>query len=303
MYRVNFLRFFYKKKNISLTKKKYIKILSDLNKRLKLRYKVSVDIKKICEYLKKENIKPTYGKLYDIVMSHLYIKDTAKHWAEKNQLLWREIPDFLEIMPNGKAIVVVRDPRSVLASFKKYTYAKPPLYLQAIFNCFDLFNFIKTNNKLIKNKKLYVVKYEKVALRPKHEINKVFKFLNLRTLNEVKIKKNQLDAYGNIWENNTSYDKNKSPKKFAIDASIDRWKKNLSAEEVLLTETICSDHMKDFKYKCKFKTSDTKIFKKSLELFMNDKEIKDCFNLFINKGVGIQKFPTDPLQKKNWSKP
>ena len=37
-------------------------------------------------------------------------------------------PEFIKIMPNGKAIIVVRDPRSVLASFKKFTNAKTTLF-------------------------------------------------------------------------------------------------------------------------------------------------------------------------------
>ena len=38
--------------------------------------------------------------------------------------MWREIPTFIGMLPNAKAIHIIRDPRSVLASFKKYTRYK-----------------------------------------------------------------------------------------------------------------------------------------------------------------------------------
>lgn len=302
MYRVNFLRFVYKKAHSIHKQKDYKKILIDLDKRLKYRYKININIKDICNYINNKKIKVTYGKLYDIVMSYIYLKGKVKHWAEKNQLLWREIPEFIKIMPNGKAIIVVRDPRSVLASFKKYTNAKKPLYLQAIFNCFDLFCFIKKNRKLIKDKKLHIVKYENVALNPKSEVNKIFKFLNIHKLNVIKINPKQLNAYGNVWKNNSSFDKSSSPKKFDTSSSINRWKRNLSNEEIMLTEMICFRHMKKFGYKCKYKISNKKIPKDILELFKDNDEIKECFKNFSEKGKGIQKFPSDPLKRKNWSK-
>ena len=302
MYRVNLLRFAYKERHNIHLEKNYKKVLGDLDKRLKYRYKIKINIPHICNHIKDKKIKVTFGRLYDIVMSHLYLKNDVTHWAEKNQLLWREIPDFLKIMPNGKAIIVVRDPRSVLASFKKYTNAKKPLYLQAIFNCFDLFCFIEKNKKLVKNKKLHVVRYEKLALNPNYEINKIFKFLNLSKIKDIKIKKNQLDAYGKIWKNNSSYDQNTDPKKFKISSSINRWKKNLSKEEVMLTEIVCANHMKYFKYKCKYKTSNTKISKNLINLFIHNDEVKECLINYFKKNEGIQKFPSNPLERKNWSK-
>ena len=79
----------------------------------------------------------TYGVLYDVLMTTLWVTEEKRHWAEKCQILWREIPDFIDMMPNGRAILAIRDPRSVLASFRAFTFVPPPAYLGAIFNCFD----------------------------------------------------------------------------------------------------------------------------------------------------------------------
>jgi hypothetical protein len=301
MYRINILRFAYKKNNNIIFKENYRKVLTDLNKRLKLRYNIKLNTKRICDHIKTLKTKVTYGKLYDIIMSDLYLKGSIEHWAEKNQLMWREIPEFIRIMPNGKAIIIVRDPRSILASWKNHTYAKKPLYLESIFNSFDLFNFIKKNKKLIKKKKLYIVQYEKVLLQPKSEINKIFKFLNIPCLKNIKINERQLDAYGNIWKTNSSFEKSKNPRVFDKKLSKIRWKKNLSDEEILVTEMICSEYMKYFGYKSKYKIKDKKILKNSLNLLIKNKQIEEHLKTYFKKREGIQKFPTNPLDPKNWS--
>ena len=63
--------------------------------------------------------------------------DTVHSWADKTQLVWTRVPDFLDMFPNGKVIHIVRDPRNVMASFKKSTYAPEPAYISAAFNCYD----------------------------------------------------------------------------------------------------------------------------------------------------------------------
>ena len=70
-------------------------------------------------------------------MCELYMNEGHTHWAEKNQLMWREIPIFIGMMPNAKAIHIIRDPRSVLASFKNYTRYAYPACLGSVFNSYD----------------------------------------------------------------------------------------------------------------------------------------------------------------------
>ena len=60
--------------------------------------------------------------------------------------------------------------------------------------------------------------------------------------------------------------------------------------------------MNKFGYKCKYKTLNKKIPKNVLKLFKHNNEIKMCFKNYLEKGEGIQKFPSDPLKRKNWTK-
>ena len=113
-------------------------------------------------------------------MKNLFIKDSKKHvWAEKTQLVWREIPEFLKMFPRGKAIIVLRDPRSVLASFKKYTFNPEPAYLGAIFNCYDVMQN-SLNYKKKYPSKVLIIKYEELVLNPKKIIKKTLNFLNIK---------------------------------------------------------------------------------------------------------------------------
>ena len=99
-------------------------------------------------------------------------------WTDKIVLHWNDIKNFLLMFPKGKVIHVVRDPRAVLASFKKITFEKNNTYLDAIFNCFGSLKFAKEALKK-KSKNIYVLKIENLKINNKDLLNKILKFLNL----------------------------------------------------------------------------------------------------------------------------
>ena len=155
-------------------------------------------------------------------------------------------------MPNGKAIIILRDPRSILASFKNITHGPKPIYLQAVFNCYDLFSYIEKLEKEIKSKKIYLLKYEDVVVNKKKQINGVFDFLELPPLKKIELKDNLYDAYGKIWNSNSSFEKNNKNRIFDVKKAINRWRDNLTNEEILFTEFVCGRYMFKYGYDCKF---------------------------------------------------
>ena len=54
------------------------------------------------------------------------------------------------MFPSGKVIIITRDPRDIICSFKKTTIAKKNDYLIALFNFVDLVNYYSRFNKKIK---------------------------------------------------------------------------------------------------------------------------------------------------------
>ncbi len=295
MYRVNALRFMVGRYDpISLIENQE-KALKDLSERLLTRYKIKLNVENILEISKEEKLS-SYEDLYDVIMSHLYVSENRRIWVEKNQLLWREIPDFIERMPNGKAILIIRDPRSVLASFKKYTYAAPPAYLGAIFNCYDSMKMGIDYLKDLGSNRFLLLKYEDLLHDVQREMDKIWDFLKVDriTVNE---KHESIDAYGKQWFVNSSFQENTQQTEFDKQDAINRWKKNLSIEEIMLTENICYDFMESYGYE-KANLEDNPL--NSLKLLIKDKTLFHYFQNWLLSKKGIQSFPTDPLKMENW---
>ena len=107
MYRVNYLRFIYKKYNL---KTNLDNLIQDLSERIFERYKIKLNKNKI----KNEIQNKSDGEIYDIIMTNLYLKNKETIWAEKCQLLWRETSTFIKIMKKPKIIHILREIRERL---------------------------------------------------------------------------------------------------------------------------------------------------------------------------------------------
>ena len=298
MYSVNMLRFVYGQYDPIESKDCQLAALKDLRGRLWERYRKELDTQSIMkEFEKRGDI--NYGNFYDVVMSSLYLTPETSHWAEKNQLLWREIPLFLDIMPNGKAIHIIRDPRSVLLSFKKYTNAPKPAYLGAVFNCLDsMLCALEYQNQLPRDRYRCIV-YEELARNPQHVIDQLWKFLGLQSGFDVFDRSEWVDAYGNPWYSNSTAQENSKKDSFNIEKSFTRWKSKLSESEVQFVEGVCGKALCEFDYS---RISNEIDWPKTLKLIASDETIFQFFQNWIITGRGVQAFPTDPLNRENWEK-
>jgi len=296
MYSVNLLRFIHGRYN-PISKEENIKsALNDLGARLLKRYGRKLDKESVLEALTRHRT-VDYGILYDAVMSVLYLQPPAEHWAEKNQLLWREIPTFLDMMPNGKAILIIRDPRSVLLSFKRYTYAPPPGYLGAVFNSLDAMQFALKYRERLPSDRFRCFRYEDVARDPKGLAGEVWQFMNLEGVYDVRDQSSWKDAYGRSWHVNSSFHDERDLRPFDVEASINRWQAGLCAEEIGLTEAICGETMTRFGYTpagCDFD------WISATRLLLQDDTIGGYFRKWLSCGTGVEAFPTDPLNEENW---
>ena len=294
MYRVNLIRFIFKQYDPISNPRNLELALSDTNKRLFTRYNIQFDYTKV---LKKiiGIVSYNYGNIYDAIMCDLYINENCTHWAEKNQLMWREIPTFIGMLPNAKAVHVVRDPRSVLASFKKYTKYKYPACISSIFNSYDaLKTAIEQKQYLYQSVKL--IRYEDLIDSSEDIIQEVWKFIGLSTNHDIK-KDNFLDSYGKRWFSNSSFHKNIKNDKFDNNSAKMGWSERLEREEIMLVELVCGELMEFFGYKKIFKNIDES---EAIKVFKNDEKIENYYFNWKNKRVGIEEFPADPLDKLTW---
>ena len=296
MYTTSFMRYSYNRYNPINKEKNYIALLNEAKKRIKDRWKRNLNIKKIIAICKNEK-KITYALLYDLMMGDLFLDKSVTKWGEKTQLVWRQIPNFFKIFPNGKAINIIRDPRSVLASFKKSTYNPEPAYMGAIFNCFD------SMKKSYEYKKKYGSKflsfrYEDIALNPKKTLKKIYKFLNLKSDHDLLNEKKWLNADGSKFIHNSVFaSKNERKDEFDFRGSINRWRSQLSSSEIAFCQFINKDLMKLYDYKISKKDKD---WDKLLPIIFNNNKILSYFKKWVLINEGIQEFPNNPLDPKNW---
>lgn len=298
MYRVDMLRYIGKKFSPISSEEKYSYLLDTLNSNLLKYYGASLNICEIKKSLAKYPV-VSYGVLYDVVMSSLYLQPPISHWAEKNQLLWREIPEFISMMPNGKAILVIRDPRSVLASFKLFEKEifkniPSPGYLGAVFNSLDAMSYGK---KYLDAKKrdFLLIKYEEMARNPEIMLKEVWGFIGLSTNENVDIYDTALwvDAYDQPWGSNSSTQKGVAPFLFDINYSINAWKEILSIDEISLVEHVCGNLMETFGYLPVSQKSD--INKNPiLEIIKKDPQLNSFYNNWLLTGQGVEAFPPNP---------
>lgn len=238
MYRVNYLRFIYKKYNLKTEKEK---LINDLSIRIFERYKIKLNKKSILKKIKNKSD----GEIYDILMTNLYLKNDKDIWAEKCQLLWRDTAKFIKIMRNPKIIHILRDPRAVMVSFKKYTKYQPPAYLGSGFNSVDAMGSILKDQRRYK-KKFICIKYEDLIEKKIDTMNKVYNFLNVKPFHKYNHEKFK-DAYGNKWIVNSSFEKKlKNPFHYDFKKINNIWKSKLSYEDINFVETICEKKYETF---------------------------------------------------------
>lgn len=225
--------------------------------------------------------------LYDAAMTTLWLRNGRTHWAEKCQLVWRDGPEFVRDMPNGKVVLVIRDPRSVLASFKHYTYAKPPAYLGAVFNCLDAMQLATS----WPSDRLAVIRYEDAARHPAETRQRLLQFLDLDPDAGRMDPSQWRNEKGEAWKANTAFGE-----KFSVEDAIGRWR-ILSAAELSFTEAICGEHMMALGYE---PLNEAASAKDAELLCEGNDQLTQQLARWRATGEGMQAFPTDPTRRENW---
>jgi hypothetical protein len=291
MYHVNALRFIGERYDPLSDVLNARRAVLDVAERLQQRYQLALDVDRVLQRFALVPV-PSCCALYDVIMSELWLRSGRTHWAEKCQLLWREIGEFVRDMPNGRAILVLRDPRSTLASFKNYTYAPPPAYLGAIFNCLDALRHAKAYRDNLPSDRFLLVRYEDAARDPQGVADRMFRFLELDPSLASHDRTCWRNETGERWQDNTAFRGT-----FDVDQAIERWRDWLSPMERALTECVCGPFMTDFGYAPDGRPLD---WPEALRLCLTDPKITEYLRRWLVDGEGIEAFPTDPLMSENW---
>ena len=294
---VNFMRFSYDRYNPIVEEPNYSKLVFDATQRIRSRWRRNVNVHQILDRCSEADA-VTYAQLYDLLMCDLFLGDASQGWAEKTQLVWTKIPAFLEMFPEGKVVHVVRDPRGVLASFKKVTYVPEPGYLGAIFNCYGSMKSGLEYKQSFGSDRYLLVKGEDFMTSPESAIVGMFNFLGLSTSHELLSEEGWKDPLGNPWRNNSAFlPDGTSMSRDDMRAATERWKESLSDQEIALCEAINGEFFDHFGY---LRSDISEDWSEMVRPLLSDERLTGYLRRWITESQGVEEFPTDPLLRQNW---
>jgi len=282
-------RFIFKKK---INHKTIKNIIDETFDRLFYRWNIKIDKKSILKKLTKTE-KINHATVYKLLLEEIkkIYKPNASIYGEKVALEWRFIPEFLRMYPKAKVIHIVRDPRDVVASYKKITSEKKLAYMNTVFNAYASMKEIKFLREYYGKNKLMIIKLEDLVQNPNLFTEKISSFLKInfdkKMLNFINFKSKN----GKKWISNSSFSK-----KNKLFDNTHRWKKYLNHKEINFIEFILKDVMKEYNYYFAPK----KLFNynnfKNILFYLKDKIIFKNFKNYFLFNRGIQEYSSDPIK-------
>lgn len=286
---VHFMRFCYGEYLPVSEKKNYIKLLQDIKERCEARWERSIDMEPVIKRLdKRENV--DYATIYNEVMSHLLLNEGKSAWGEKTLIAWSQIPIFLKMFPDGKAIQVIRDPRDVISSNKKLTYEPGLRYLDACFACLSSMRAAIYYERNLPKDSYMTVRYEDLVREPEETTKQVCKMLNV-PFEEAMVNAEKFRDYkGQSWEKNTSY--NGLTNKIS-DESVGRYLNFLNAVEIFFAEMIDRTVMEHFGYEFEGRLLNHEEWGK-LYSILTDEFIESRYRNWLKTNDGVEAYPSAP---------
>lgn len=266
MYTTNFLRNFHQAETISQFKNNIITHLYE-------RKSVTIP-QNIIDVLKNEDTVPRF-----IQSLYGYIATDSSIFIDKEQLAWKYYSFYKSIFPNGKVILVLRDPRAIMNSFRKFTVHIGDYYLTSCLNSLGLFQFIQKHQNC---SDILVIRYEDLMLDRDSVVLSICNFLGVPFQRFVSVGAASAIT-GKTWNGNTT-----TSGEFDFIKSNTCWKSELNLRDIRLVDNICGEFYEKFNYE--YFTKDlcsgfeTKIF---------STWVKEQFDDYIRTGNGMCKFPLE----------
>ena len=273
-------------------------MLNDLNKRFYGRWNLKIDEERCFKEL--DLTKKTYQSIFKSVIRNLHNKYSIEILGESEGSVWRNIPDFLRMFPNGKTLLLIRDLRDIVVSFKKITIAPDNDYLVSLFNVIDAMDHWLKYVKLYPEQ-FYGIRYEKIKLNPEPEVKKICQFLGINFEPEMLNEDKWEDLTNGGW---TKWE-NRAVSGFHKDGDsknpVGRWRKLISEEDLFLCEWLGRKQMNDFNIEREGGPLNSSVIKKAMNKIMSSDLLMDCFHNWVETGSGVTRFPIDPLKPENWN--
>ena len=283
-----------------INKTNIITMLSELQHRLNIRWSINLDVEH-CLSLIGDNL--AHSHIYKVLTSHVVDHDkNSLILGEAEIVAWESIPYFLDNIKNSKAMIIVRDPRDVLVSFKKNTIATGNDYLISVFNSLSLMSaWVEYEKKY--PERFLGIRFEELKSDPEYTARKITNFLNIEFESGMLDHRNWKVLSKNGWKdwenhNISSFRDNDKLK----NNPVDRWRGLIDPVDHFICEFIAGDLMELFNIKREFLNPSVAIFEEAIERLMSSSLLKESFLKYISKNQGSERYPLDPVNPHNWDK-
>lgn len=291
-----FLRFSYQRYEPLINDQNLIKLIEEVYERINKRWNVTFEIKDVInDCLKSER---QYSYIWDKLMESTFMKNSAKSiWGEKIVLEWRHIADFFKMYPKGRVIHTIRDPRDIVASWRKMTIAPGNDYMDSLLNAIDSMDHAKKYQDIYKNKRYFVLKFETLLSKPESTLKKACNKLSLHYSSKMLDTTLFRSKDGRKWTSDSMFQD-----KFEGISTIPvgRWRKHLSDVETYIIEKLAKHRMKYWGYKITDITKKENLLNEAINFIMQSKLFTDGVLKFLFTNAGLSRFPLNPLDPKTW---
>lgn len=168
----------------------------------------------------------------------------AARYGDKSPIEIRSLEQILTVFPNARVIELVRDPRAVVASRLKMSWTSNDVIVNALKWKIDRMYVQSYRDRHPQHPGLLAVRYEDLVTSPEQELRRVCAFIGERYVPEMLSFEQHASAYTR--RSGESFTQTFKP---LSQASLDRWRTELSAEKILIIELLTRDMLQSLGYK------------------------------------------------------
>ncbi len=291
---VNFFRFCHHKYDPIENQDNFVQLLKDMAFRMENRFGIPFDVEKCLGYIDGKGY--SYATAYWGVLRTIFPDEKVSMLGDKEALAWTRIPAFLEMFPKGKAIILVRDPRDVVNSFKKITIAPENDYLISLFDCVDAINHaVRLSTRYPDN--VCMVKFEELKTETRKVVTELCAFLEIDFTEDMLDLDKYTDHHGKKWN---SIKSRSCPEEKDPLAAVGRWKSKIDSDDLFLCEWVARKQIGMIDLPLSGRKTSQEDFNRGLEKLMSSELLRHAFKQWCETGEGVEKFPLDPTNPKNW---
>lgn len=291
---VNFFRFCYHRYDPISDLENVKRLFSDMAYRLHNRFEIKLDREECLTRMPKNKL--TYGQVYVTILRSLFSHTNKPIVGDKEALAWTKIPDFLRMCPKGKVIVILRDPRDVVTSFKYSTIAPGNDYLIALFNVVDAVNHAFRHRAQYPDR-VHIVRFERLKTDTEGELRSLSTFLELDFVPDMLDQEYYTDHVGKKWDSQESLTFKEETDWLA---PVGRWRTKIEPEDLYLCEWIGGKHIAQLGLGLDGRIHGQKVFNDAIKKITSSELLREAFKRWCDVEEGMERFPLDPLDPANW---